>query len=164
MNNKGRLFFGWLPDQYSMLRWLDFIKQHKMDFKQLIFMNCATIKDPHLVLLKLLLVIHLEDSLLWVGTQVIATNKILNHSYSLSISKPSTLYFQITLGLSTVVQIEAQYLVVAMKSVYMTIRIVTLPVMFAVVMVIAFLMVQMGMIQYWLMAIQTFKLLNSKYT
>jgi hypothetical protein len=152
--------------RYSMLRWLDFIKHLNMVFKLLNFMSCAIKKDQLLLLLKLLLVIHLEGSLLLAGILVTSTRMILSHSYSLLTSKPNTLLLVVTSMPSIVVRHLALGLVVpvTIASLYMKTRMLALVVMSDRVMNTTFLQVQMGIIQYWLMAIQTFKLLKSKYT
>ncbi len=137
-----------------------------MAFKLLNFMLCVTTKDQHLLSFKLLLVIHLEDSLLKVGTQVVDIKMILNPSYSLSTSKPNILFPIISSMLPFALHHMVLYLVVVLiiTSLYTTIRIVTPAVMSAVVMYTTSLSVLMAAIQYSLMAIVIFKQLKSKYT
>ncbi len=135
-----------------------------MDFKLLNFILNATIKDILLPLLKLLLVTHLEVSLLSAGTQVILGRTTLNRSYSLLTSKPSTPSSTLTLMLSTVVPPTALHSVMAILSMYLTTLTVTVAVMCVVVEHTTSQWVLMAIIQYSLMAINTFKLLKSKYT
>ena len=88
----------------------------------------------------------------------------LNLSYSQSTNKPSTLSLRTISLLSFAIQHMVLHLAVAITSMYLTTRTVTLAAMSEVLVHTTCLQVLMAIIQYSLMAMQTFKLLKLKYT
>jgi hypothetical protein len=153
----------YLLEKYSMQEYQGCIKLLPMDFKLPTFINCVTTEGLQLLSLKHLLDIHSVDSLLLTGNQVVVTRMILSHSYSLSTSKPNTLLLILTHMLSIAIHHMGLHLVMAITSVYKITPMVGVIIMSLVHIITTSLFMQMGMNQYWLMAIETFKLLKSKY-
>ena len=117
-------------DQYLMQNLQDFIKQPKMDFKQLNSILCVIKKGILWLLLKQKPVIHLVGSLLWVGIQLwMSTKWTLNPSYSQLISKQNILLLKIFSMLYVAIHNMVLYLEAAIPFVYMKTQIRQIPIM-----------------------------------